>query len=920
MNKIVFGIVNIFLFIFSLNLHAEVKLDNLRCEMLENPIGIDVVNPNLSWNIKSNERGVSQNAYRIIVASSKENLDQNIGDMWDSDKVESDQSIQITYQGKKLESRKECFWKVKVWTSHGESEWSSIANWSMGFIYYKDWQGRWIGFDRVFPWDSDSFNSRLSARYFRKEFKLNKTIEKARVYIIGLGLYELFLNGKKIGDQVLTPSPTDYTKNVKYNVFDVTEELQQGENAIGVILGNGRYYTMRQHYKAYKIKNFGFPKMLVQLEVEYDDGSTRIITTDSSWRGTANGPIRSNNEYDGEEYDAQREMPGWSKPGFNDTDWLDAEYVEEPRGEFEAQMNPYVKVLQTIKPVSIKEISKGRYILDIGQNIAGWIKLKVKGNRGDQVQLRFAEILQDNGELFTANLRDAKACDLYTLKGEGEEVWEPKFVYHGFQFVEIIGFPGTPTLDNFEAKVVSDEIDKNGEFTTSNSLINQLFKNAYWGVLSNYKGIPIDCPQRDERQPWLGERAVGCYSESYIFGNELLYRKWIDDIAYSQKADGSVCDVAPSYFRYYSDNMTWPGTFLFVADMLYRQYGDVRPIVKHYDAMKKWMFYMRDRYLSDEYILTQDRYGDWCAPPKTIEEGRGKSADVKYPSQLISTTYFYHFLGMMQQFATLSGNEQDILEYKELAEKVKNNFDKNFYRPELSGYGENKLTDNILALYMDLVPENKKKTIAGTIEDIIVNENKGHLSTGMIGTKWIMRTLTDHNRTDIAYQLATNKTYPSWGYMIENGAKVIWELWNGNTASPRMNSYNHVMMLGDLIIWYYESLAGIKSSDQSPGFKQIIMKPEIINQLDYVNASYNSVHGLIKSNWEKKDNTFNWDISIPANTNAIVYFPSNIVNEPTENGLNINEIETVRFLRMEGNRKVYQVGSGDYSFHSEMKK
>ena len=275
---------------------------------------------------------------------------------------------------------------------------------------------------------------------------------------------------------------------------------------------------------------------------------------------------------------------------------------------------------------------------------------------------------------------------------------------------------------------------------------------------------------------------------------------------------------------------------------------------------------------------------------------------------------------MMQQFATLSGNEQDILEYKELAEKVKNNFDKNFYRPELSGYGENKLTDNILALYMDLVPENKKETIASTIEDIIMNENNGHLSTGMIGTKWIMRTLTDHNRADIAYQLATNKTYPSWGYMIENGAKVIWELWNGNTASPRMNSYNHVMMLGDLIIWYYESLAGIKSSDQSPGFKQIIMKPEIINQLDYVNASYNSVHGLVKSNWEKKDNAFGWNISIPANTSAIVSFPPNMVNEPTENGLNINEIETVRFLRMEGNRKVYQIGSGDYSFRSEIKK
>lgn len=890
-------------------------VDNLCCEMLTNPEGIDVQTPKLSWKILSEQREIKQIAYHLLVASSREKLDNNEGDLWNSGKVTSEQSIHVPYNGVRLTSGTRCYWKVKVWSRNGESDWSESAQWSMGLMHYKDWKGRWIGFDRAFPWDRVEKHSRLSARYFRREFEINreKKIKQATIYLIGLGLYELFINGEKIGKQVLSPSPTDYTKNVKYNTFDITNQLKTGQNAIGTILGNGRYFTMRQNFKSYKIKTFGYPKMILNLVIEYVDGSKQVITTDNRWKGTADGPIRSNNEYDGEEYDARKEMPGWNRVGFDDSDWLDAEYVQEPGGDCEAQMNDNMQIMQIIQPVAISKLDNHRYILDMGQNMAGWLRIKVSGKRGDKITLRFAESLQEKGELFTAPLRDAMATDIYILKGEGIEIWEPSFVYHGFRYVEITGFPGNPTLENFKGCVVYDNMQTTGAFETSDPLINQIFQNATRSISSTYKGMPIDCPQRNERMPWMGDRAIGCYGESFVFDNSKLYLKWLDDIRYSQKSDGSISDVAPPYFRYYSDNMTWPGTYLFVADMLHKQYGMVLPIREHYPYMKKWLYYMKDRYLKN-YILTKDSYGDWCAPPKTIEEGRGKSADVKKPSQLISTAYFYHYLKMMQEFAALSGNERDINEYENLAQKVKKAFNSKFLMVESKSYGSNTLTDNLLPLYFDIVPEEYKLEIVKNIADIIVIQNNGHLSVGLIGIQWLMRSLTENNMADIAFKLATNNTYPSWGYMVNNGATTIWELWNANTAAPDMNSQNHVMLLGDLLIWYYEDLAGIKSSNLEPGFKKVIMAPEFDIGLDYVNASYQSIYGLISSNWTKEEGKITWNISIPANTKAIVHFPTHNKEDILENGESVLSAYGLKFLDKKNDKLLFEAGSGEYNF------
>ncbi|HKO79968.1 MAG TPA: family 78 glycoside hydrolase catalytic domain, partial [Chitinophagaceae bacterium] len=761
--------------------------------------------PRLSWQINSDQRNVQQTGYHIIVSSSKEKLDSNEGDLWSSGKNNSSQSVHIVYAGKELISRAQCYWKVKVFTNKGESAWSEPAYWKIGLLNKSEWKAKWIGYDKASPWDGITQWSRLSARYFRKEFHSSQNIRRATVYIVGLGLYELFLNGKKIGSQVLAPSPTDYRKSVLYNTHDVTRELKTGNNAIATVLGNGRFFTMRQNYKTKKHNTFGYPKMLLQLEIEYTNGRKKTIISDENWRLNVDGPIRTNNEYDGEEYDATKEFAGWNNAGFDDNKWIKPQLVKAPAGKIVAQMNEPMKIMKTISPVSIKNIGSGKYVLDMGQNFSGWIKIKVNGKRNEIVKLRFAESLQPNGELYVANLRDAKVTDIYTLKGEGVEEWQPSFVYHGFRYVEISGYPGKPTISDFEGQFIYDDLQTTGTFQCSDTTINKIYRNAWWGIASNYKGMPVDCPQRNERQPWLGDRTTGSGGEAFLFDNAKLYAKWLDDIEQSQTTEGAIPDVAPAFWNYYSDNITWPGTYLTVADMLYRQFGDERPISKHYSSMKKWMNYMTSKYMKN-FILTKDKYGDWCVPPESLEIIRSRDSLRTTNGELIATAYYYHLLELMKKFALLSGNKKDVTAYEALRQNIQSAFNKKFYNQQVNCYGNNTVTANLLPLYFDITPDSLKRIVVNNIYDRIKNKDGMHISTGVIGTQWLMRGLTDNGQVDIAYALASNKTYPSWGYMTEQGATTIWELWNGNTANPQMNSQNHVMLLGDLLIWLYEDL------------------------------------------------------------------------------------------------------------------
>ncbi len=515
MNKRIFILSILSLLFFAGSLRASIGITDLRVEQLKSPIGIDVRQPRLGWRIESDEQNVMQTAYHILVASSPELLAQGKGDIWDSGKIESDASQWITYQGKSLKRNTPYYWKLKAYTNKGEADWSAPASWSMGLLNEADWQGQWIGLDRAAPGDSETQWSRLAARYLRKEFALSKKVKRATIHIAGMGLYELFINGQRIGNQVLAPAPTDYRKTILYNTYDVTSQLQK-ENAIGVTLGNGRFYTMRQNYKPYKIPTFGYPKLRLNLIVEYTDGSKETISTNTSWKLTTEGPICSNNEYDGEEYDARKELGNWTQNGYDDKNWMPAQRVSIPSGTLRAQMMPGMKVTETLKPVSIKKLGD-KYILDFGQNMAGWVRFRIKGQTGDSIRLRFAETLQVNGELFTRNLRDARSTDVYIVNGQEDKdaTWAPRFIYHGFRYVEVSNYPDAKAED-FVAEVVEDEMEHTGSFSCSDETLNKIVRNASWGIRSNYKGMPIDCPQRNERQPWLGDRTMGCSVNCWI--------------------------------------------------------------------------------------------------------------------------------------------------------------------------------------------------------------------------------------------------------------------------------------------------------------------------------------------------------------------------------------------------------------------
>jgi len=898
---------------------AQVTIKNLRCEMLNNPLGIDAPQPRFSWQLQSNERNVTQTSYQIIVSSTEQKLKADNGDVWNSGTINDNKSLLINYSGKALQSATKYFWKVKVLTNKGEAIANETVFFSTGLLNAVDWKAKWIGYDKASAWDSVTTWSRLSARYLRKEFKTTAPIKRATVYITGLGMYELYINGKKIGDQVLAPNPTDYRKSFFYNAHDVTTIIKNGDNAIATVLGNGRFFTMRQNYKTYKINTFGFPKLLLQLEIEYADGTKKIVVSDGSWKLNVNGPIRTNNEYDGEEYDATKEFAGWNNIDFDDSKWMKPEMGNAPAGKIAAQPAEPMKEMKTINPLSIKNIGDGKYILDMGQNFSGWIKLKnINGKRGEQITLKFAESLKANGELFTANLRDAKVTDVYTLKGNGNESWHPTFVYHGFRYVEASGFSTVPTINNFEGTLVYDDLETTGSFETSNATINAIYKNAWWGIASDYKGMPIDCPQRNERQPWLGDRAVGEQGESFVFDNAKLYAKWMDDIEQSQTAEGSIPDVAPAFWNYYSDNITWPATYITITNNLYNQFGDIKPVLKHYASMKKWMWYMKNKYLVND-IMTKDKYGDWCVPPESLQLIHAKDSSRLTDGKLIATAYYYKLLSIMQRFAKLTNNNDDVKEYAALSDKIRMAFQKEFYNPQQKYYSNNTVTANLLPLYFGICPDSLKDIIVERIYNKIHVDNNDHISTGLIGTQYLMRGLSEYGNKNLAFSLASNTTYPSWGYMVANGATTIWELWNGNTADPNMNSQNHVMLLGDLLTWYYENLAGIRTDKTDVGFKKIIMKPSLPDGLAFVNATYKSVYGEIKCNWKKSHDVFEWNITIPANTSATIYLPAKSVDDIMETGKAVKGMEDVQITKWDKGVAVIQVGSGNYTFTSTMK-
>ena len=910
------------LFAFMLPLFAEsssIAPVGLRCEYLVNPQGIDVMQPRLSWILEgrsTNQRRLRQSAWQILVASSEKNLKSDVGDLWDSGKVGSDQSIQVSYAGVALASRQECFWKVRVWDGTDQSSsWSQPTGWSMGLVQPENWKGEWIGFDEPLPNQAQATNEiqarRLPARWLRKEFPLTHKVRRATVYFSGLGLSELYVNGKKVGADVLSPGLTDYDQRVFYVTHDVTKLVKLGSNALGVVLGNGRFYAPRDKIPTVT-RSFGFPKLRLQLEVEYSDGTRELIVSDASWKLTTDGPIRANNEYDGEEYDARREMPHWANASFDDSAWSPVKVVSAPGGKLAAQMIKPIRVVGTVKPLALTEPQPGVFIYDMGQNMVGWCRLKVRGPAGTKVSLRHAETLKSDGTLYLANFRSAKATDFYTLKGDGLEVYEPRFTYHGFRYVEVTRFPGRPTLASLEGRIVNYDLATMGEFTCSQPAINRFYRNVVCGVRGNYRSIVTDCPQRDERQGWLGDRSAESKGEMYLFDTAALYAKWTQDMADSQKDNGSISDVSPSYWPLYNDNVTWPSSAVIIPGALLDQYADTRVVAQRYPSMVKWIDHMSSFIVNG--IIAKDNYGDWCVPPEDAKLIHSNDPARKTAPEILATSYFFHCLKLMTIYSKQLGKTNDAQRFDELAEELMAALNEKFYDQQAGYYGNGSQTACVLPLAFDMVPAAERGRVFNHLIEKITQETKGHMGTGLVGGQWLNRVLTEGGRADLVDGFATNTTYPSWGYMSEKGATTVWELWNGDTADPAMNSGNHVMLVGDFIIWLYEDLAGIKSDSAQPGFKHIIMQPHLVGDLKFVKVSFLSPYGRIASEWTLEGDKFRWKITVPANTTATVWLPASSVAVVHESGKALALAGGVQFLRTNAVAVVCEVSSGSYDF------
>ena len=896
---------------------GKIHLANPTVEMQDGSMPLATAQPRFSWQYETEQSNVMQASYRIVVASSRENAEQGIGDLWDSGVIESSDMLYIPYEGKQLHSRDIVFWKVYATLTYGKhhkkaTTESDVQRFEISLLSPDDWHAHWIG--RDYEDDNVNGHTAIAARYLRKEFSLCKNIAKARLYISGLGEYSAYINGKEVApDELLKPALSDYTQRIYFNAYDVTELVREdGLNAVGVTLAGGRFTTVR-HDNNYlewcginHAAHYGLPQLLMQLEVTYKDGTTDTITSGEGWKITNQGPIRKSNEFDGETYDARLDLGDWTMPDYDDSQWdaaivdydrqnmyrediynprhrvareypvvtgspLPSDYQRpDPMQLLTPQPNPNIKIQEQLKPVSL--FQKGdKWILDMGQNMVGVLDLDLFDTQsGDTIILRYAETLASDSTLYTANLRSAECTDRFIARG-GRDCWHPMFTYHGFRYVEISGLRYTPKLDDFTGLVHYDEMPVTGTFETSNEIINAVYRNATWGIRGNYRSMPTDCPQRDERMGWTGDRTTGCYGESYIFDNHRLYAKWLQDLEDSQLENGSLPDVAPAYWRNYTDNMTWPGAFITVADMIWRRFGDFRTVEQHYDAMKRWMLHMKKYYLKDG-IFIRDTYGDWCVPPESPELIHSQDTNrITWPACL-STPYYVEYCGIMGGFATNLHREDDVKYFKNEINTVTKAYNARYFDSVSGCYANNTVTANILPLAFWMVGPDYEHSVLEHIVEKTEKDFDGHVSTGVVGIQHLMRTLTDYGRGDLALRMATDTTYPSWGYMVKNGATTIWELWNGDTGDPAMNSGNHVMLLGDLIIWYYEYLGGIRPL--APGYSKIMLKPYPIKGLDYVNCSYQSVSGLIKSKWKRNGNHFEWEILIPANTTAEVWLPT----------------------------------------------
>ena len=958
----------------------------LRCEYLRNPLGIDVVQPRLSWRLESKARGQKQTAYRILVASSVQKLKQHVGDLLDTGKINSNKSNQIAYSGKALTKHMQCFWKVMAWDMDGKpSNWSEPAHWSMGLLNSTDWKADWVGFDGIRESKhaskpasntkktviihnaiygapnnaakridvTDKLRAQIAAGkvvvkasnalagqdpapgtkkvlvidfsvggkvqkvsisenkasnllsgksvrgkektylpspHLRKEFEINSKFVRATLYVTAQGFAEMRLNGQRVGDEYFMPGWTDYRKRIYYRTYDVTSMLESGPNAMGAILGDGWFRGnisikgQNQYGKQIRVK--------AQLQIDYADGRSEIIASDPSWKASF-GPILESDMQAGETYDARKEIPGWDRPGFNESNWSAVNVGSALNAKPLIQAYPGVPVrkMRELMTRKLSEPQPGKFVFDLGQNFSGWIRLKVKGKAGEKIVMRFGEMLNADGTVYTENLRSARATDTYICKGDGEEIWEPHFTFHGFRYAEITGLSVKPNEDTVTGVVVHSDAPLTSSFESANPMLNQLHSNIVWGQLSNYLDVPTDCPQRDERLGWTGDTQVfirsGCYNQDV----SAFFTKWNIDLMDTQQEDGRFGNQAPVFHGYGSPG--WADAGVICPWTIYQVYGDIRMLEQYYDQMVRFIEHCRNR--------PERGFGDWLA------------VGSKTPKNLIALAYSGYSTKLMIDVAEALGRKEDAETYSQLFKSIQSDFQENFVQPDATIAG-NSQTAYCMAIYFNLLTEQQREQAAAHLVERIQAKDY-HLSVGFLGVNILLPTLTEIGRSDLAYRLMQNKTYPSWGYSIEQGATTIWERWNSYTKKHgfgpvNMNSFNHYAY-GSCSEWMFRSMLGIDTD--GAGYQKIKMKPEFDESLPWAKGHYDSIHGRIRSDWKWGNKTFKWAVTVPPNTTAMVYMPENAASL-TESGKPLANENGIRFIRTEDGRAVYELLSGEYLF------
>ncbi|GAB4580172.1 MAG: alpha-L-rhamnosidase [Anaerolineales bacterium] len=897
-------------------------LFHLTCEYRNNPLGIDVPQPRLSWQLHSPQRGAHQTAYQILVASSEAALNDDTNLLWDTGKIETDQSIHIPYCGPTLKSGQRVYWKVRVWNENGEMVESPSAWWEMGLLEYGDWQAKWIGA----PFFGGP-RTTSPAPYLRKEFTLPKPVIHARLYATALGLYECYLNGVRVGNALLTPGWTDYNKHIQYQTYDVTSLLHD-QNAWGVILGDGWAvghiaWAGRQCYT-------DRPQFFAQIVLTYADGSQGVIATDDTWK-VAYGPILESDMLMGESYDARRELGAWNLPGYEDAEWGAVELLSGTPATLIATNGPPILRQEELHPVTIHPINtlNPRWVIDLGQNMVGWVRLRVRGARGTTITLRYAEMLNPDGTLYTENLRSARNTDHYTLKGEGEkigdpigeEVWEPSFLFHGFRYVELSGFPGTPTEETITGIVIHSDIPATGLFECSDPLLNQLQQNIVWGQKGNFVDVPTDCPQRDERLGWTGDAQVFVRTAAFNRHVAGFFTKWLRDLEMAQFPNGAYPSFAPAptAMKTHDGGPAWADAGVICPWTIYQCYGDIRLLETHYPSMQRFIEFLastsRNGLRCYEDYTGWRGYGDWLA----LDGSDGRQGATS--KELIGTAFFAYSTHLLAKIARILGKGEDANRYQALFEDIRKAFIQRFVQEDGTVQG-NTQTGYVLALSFDLLPQELRPTTAAKLVDDI-RQRDDHLSTGFVGTPYLNDVLTEMGYLDTAYALLKQTTWPSWLYSVTQGATTIWERWDGWThdkgfQNPSMNSFNHYAY-GAIGAWLYAVIGGIDLDPEQPGYKHIVMRPRPAGGLTYAICELDSMYGKIRSAWTQENDRFHWQVTIPANTTATIHIPAKDTSLITESGTDLKESNGVTFLQMENGVAVLRLVSGTYHFSSHLK-